>query len=89
MTFSSKWHNDIQNYSFYTQKTADKVKQSIDSLEEEIIKAFEITKRAIYKLKYLKNIIDNITPNSVLALIKNGFKIKSEKIWFISGLIHY
>ena len=35
-------------------KTADKVKQSIDSLEEEIIKAFEITKRAIYKLKYLK-----------------------------------
>jgi ATP-dependent exoDNAse (exonuclease V) beta subunit len=80
MTFSSKWHNDIQNYSFYTQKTADKVKQGIDSLKEEIIKAFEITKRGIYKLKYLKNIIDNITPNSVLALINNELtEIKSKK----------
>ena len=80
MPFSSKWHNDIQNYSFYTQKTADKVKQSIDSLEEEIIKAFEITKRAIYKLKYLKNIIDNITPNSVLALINNSMELTRTQV---------
>ena len=80
MSFNSVWQKDIEGYSFYTKNVTEKVKNSIESLKPQIINAFIATKRGVYRLKYIKNIINNLTPNSVLALINKELnEIKSHQ----------
>ena len=78
--FNSVWQKDIEVYSFYTKNVTEKVKNNIESLKPQIINAFNVTKRGVYRLKYIKNIISNLTPNSVLALINKELnEIKSHQ----------
>ena len=78
--FNSEWQKDIEGYSFYNKTVTEKVKKNIESLRPYIIKAFKATKRGVYRLKYIKNIISNLTPNSVLALISKELnEIKSHQ----------
>ena len=78
--FNSAWQKDIEEYSFYTKTVSEKAKNNIESLKPQIINAFNATKRGVYRLKYINNIISNLRPNSVLALINKELnEIKSRQ----------
>lgn len=68
--FDSKWKQEIESFSFYNQKASAGSKSYLDDIRGAIISAFFDTKKGIYRLRYLQNIIDNITPLSVLALVQ-------------------
>lgn len=66
----SVWQLNIASTTFYTKKTPRKTKAKIDNLRPFITAAFETTRKALYRLKYLRNIQQNATPLSVLSLIQ-------------------
>ena len=69
--FDSVWQKNIETTSLYTKKTPADICQKIDVLRPDLVAAFENTKKAVYLLRYFKNIKKNLTPLSVLTLIQN------------------
>jgi ATP-dependent exoDNAse (exonuclease V) beta subunit len=69
--FDAVWQKNIETTSLYTKKTPDAICQQIDNMRSDLVATFESTKRAVYRLRYLKNIKNNLTPLSVLTLIQN------------------
>lgn len=66
---TTKWQNDIENYSFYTQKCSELSKQIIDDLIPEIISAFYATKAVIIQNEYILRVLKNSTQMSLLRSI--------------------
>lgn len=64
------WQLNITTTAFYTQKAPPQIKEKIDHIRPFITKVFETTTKALYRLKYLRNIQQNTTPISVLTLIQ-------------------
>ncbi|HCL07692.1 MAG TPA: DNA helicase UvrD, partial [Flavobacteriaceae bacterium] len=64
------WQLNITTTPFYTQKTPQQTKEKIDSIRPFVTMAFEATRKALYRLKYLRNIQQNATPLSVITLIQ-------------------
>ena len=64
------WQLNITTTPFYTQKTPQQTKEKIDSIRPFVTMAFEATRKALYRLKYSRNIQQNATPLSVITLIQ-------------------
>mgnify|MGYP001579272247 CR=1 FL=1 len=80
------WQLNIRTTPFYTQKTPLQAKEKIDSIRHFVTTAFETTRKALYRLKYLRNIQQNATPLSVLTLIQKELNTlkKEQNIILIS-----
>ncbi|TXE08276.1 AAA family ATPase [Gelidibacter salicanalis] len=76
VNFGSKWQQDIaEGKPMYPKKKLDASKMSaMDGLQPGLYNALEETKKAIIQLKFLKNVLKNITPLSVLNAIYNSLQ---------------
>lgn len=79
--FDSNWQSDlIESRPLYPKRVTEAIASIIDSIQPEIITAFENTKNAVFKLKFLKAIYKNCTPLSVLnAVNKELDAVKEEQ----------
>ena len=76
----TKWAQQIETTSFYNKSLDPTKKDRIDSLRPVIEKNFLIIKDQLSEIKLLDNIINNITPLSVLnAINKELLNIKKER----------
>ncbi|MCK0123309.1 UvrD-helicase domain-containing protein [Gelidibacter sp. F2691] len=76
VNFGSKWQQDLaEGNPMYPKKKLDASKMSaMDGLQPDLSNALEETKKAIIQLKFLKNVLKNITPLSVLNAIYNSLQ---------------
>ena len=80
LDFKAAWKQNIQTASFYGAKLDAHKKESIDSIRSLIEQVFLDTKEQILYIKLYKNIINNLTPLSVLNVINKELqKIKKER----------
>ena len=79
VNFEAVWQKNIETTEFYPQKTSARAKATIDRLRPEIITVFHNTKKGIYRLRYLQNLLTNLTPLSVLTLIKKELNALKEE----------
>lgn len=82
VSFGLKWQHDLSDGNpLYPKKRLDASKMTaIDNLQPAINTAFEETKQAIVQCKFLKNVLKNITPLSVLNAIYNTLQdIKADE----------
>nr|WP_321228789.1 UvrD-helicase domain-containing protein [uncultured Psychroserpens sp.] len=75
-SFSTKWQIDlIEGGSMYPKRVSPEVGDTIESLRSQLIDAFLGTKTALFKIKFLKNALKNITPLSVLSAISKTLQV--------------
>ncbi len=81
LNFETKWQLDlIENNSLYPKRVKPDISAVIDSIQPELIIAFNETKQKVYHLKFLQAFYKNITPLSVLNAINNELDVlKSEQ----------
>ena len=73
VSFSTKWQNDlIEGFPVYPKKVSEDVANTVEGIRQQLIDAFQTTKKAIFQIKFLKNALNNITPLSVLGAIKHA-----------------
>lgn len=79
-SFSTKWQIDlIEGGSMYPKRVSPEVGDTIESLRSQLIDAFLGTKTALFKIKFLKNALKNITPLSVLSAISKMLQVIKEE----------
>ncbi len=70
VALSNKWQTDLlEGGSIYPKRVSADVEATIDNLRPQLIEAFQISKIAIFRIKFLLNALKNITPLSVLSAI--------------------
>lgn len=73
--FGLGWQNDlVEGNNLFPKRVASGVASTIDSIQSQLIKNFLNTKQNIIQYKFLKNVLKNITPLSVLNAIDNSLK---------------
>ncbi len=79
--FDANWQLDLlESRPLYPKRVTEYIASVIDNIQPEIINAFENTKSAVFKLKFLKAIYKNCTPLSVLNAINQELDtIKEEQ----------
>ncbi|WP_431132874.1 UvrD-helicase domain-containing protein [Psychroserpens mesophilus] len=71
VSFSTKWQNDLlEGLPVYPKKASDDVGHAIEGIREQLTDAFLSTKKGVFQIKFLKNALNNVTPLSVLGVIK-------------------
>jgi ATP-dependent exoDNAse (exonuclease V) beta subunit len=77
--FGRAWMAKITDKPLYPQKTKAEIKALIDAIQPQIASAFVETEQLVIRLGFLKNILKNITPLSLLYLINQSLQqIKEE-----------
>ncbi|WP_299394265.1 exodeoxyribonuclease V subunit beta [uncultured Gelidibacter sp.] len=82
VSYDAKWQEDlVEGNRLYALKKLDASKMTtIDMLQPSISASFEETRKGIIQLKFLKNVLKNITPLSVLNAIYNSLQdIKADE----------
>ncbi len=80
ITFGAKWQLNIDDEKLYAAKLADHKKAVLDQYQTEIALLFKTSRAAIYKREYLKEILSNMVPLSLLSEIASEIeKIKKER----------
>ncbi|WMI66782.1 UvrD-helicase domain-containing protein [Aestuariibaculum sp. YM273] len=74
VAFTSKWQEDIETRTLYPKKVSSDIASTIESIQPQIASAFNLTKQAIFHVKFLKAFYKNITPLSVLNAINKELK---------------
>lgn len=76
-----KWQIDLQDGNpLYPKRIAAQKMATIDAIQPTIYEIFEQTKQQIIQFKFLKNVLNNITPLSVLnAIYKSLQDIKADE----------
>ncbi|XMO88024.1 UvrD-helicase domain-containing protein [Algibacter sp. AS12] len=70
INFSTSWITKLEENPLYPKtKTLEEVKVILDGIKPNLIMAFNLTKDAVFHLKFLKAFYRNITPLSVLSAI--------------------
>ncbi len=67
--FGAKWQSGIDEEKLYTAKLASFKKAILDQYQPEIALLFKASKAAIFKREYLKEILANLVPLSLLSEI--------------------
>ncbi|WP_379926015.1 UvrD-helicase domain-containing protein [Mariniflexile jejuense] len=75
VTFGNKWQDDIENNTLYPKRVTPEIASIIDQLQPQIAQAFNLTKQAIFHLKFSKAFYKNTTPLSVLNAINNELNL--------------
>lgn len=80
MKFDNKWQLEIQEAKLYPTRVSSATAATIDNIQPELALLFEETKQKILQIKFLKNVLKNITPLSVLnAIYKSLQDIKIDE----------
>ena len=74
VTFGNKWQEDLENSTLYPKRVTPQIAATIEQLQPQLAKAFNLTKQAVFHHKFLKAFYRNITPLSVLNAINNELK---------------
>ena len=79
--YGLNWQTDLlEGNALYPKRLAKNKMATIDSIQSVLASSFEQTKQRIYQIKFLKNILKNLTPLSVLnAIYKSLQDIKLEE----------
>ena len=78
VNFDTKWQEDIETKTLYPKRVTINIASIIEQIQPQIASSFNITKRAIFHLKFLKAFYRNITPLSVLKAINNELQVLKE-----------
>ena len=80
LKFDNKWQLEIEDAKLYPSRISHVTASIIDHIQPVLAATFHETKQKIYQVKFLKNILKNITPLSVLNAIYNSLQdIKIEE----------
>ncbi|MEO5789996.1 UvrD-helicase domain-containing protein [Gelidibacter sp.] len=80
MKFDNKWQLEIGESKMYPTRVSSTTAATIDSIQPALASIFEETKQKILHIKFLKNVLKNITPLSVLnAIYKSLQDIKIDE----------
>lgn len=80
VNFGLSWQNKlIDGETLYPKRVLPEVADTIDSIQPELINAFNKTKEIIFHHKFLFNFYKNITPLSVLHLINQELNLIKEE----------
>ncbi len=78
INFGAKWQENLETKTLYPKKVTSEIAYKIEQMQPEIAVTFNKTKSAFFHRKFLKAIIKNITPLSVLSAISNQLDILKE-----------
>jgi len=86
VNFEAKWQEDLDNKILYPKRVTNDIVLIINEIKPQIVSAFNTTKHTVYKLKFLKAVIKNITPLSVLNAINKELEVikKEQNVILIS-----
>jgi len=80
ITFGAKWQDTIDEEPLYAKKVADDKKAILDQNQEIIALLFKTSRALIFKREYLKEILKNLNPLSLLSEISNEIEnIKKDR----------
>lgn len=74
LKFNNKWQLEIENTKLYPTRVPSHIAATIDAIQPELVSVFNETKEQVVQIKFLKNILKNITPLSVLNAIYNSLQ---------------
>lgn len=78
--YKAKWKQDINNYTFYKKAEKQPIKDTIDSIRDQLIDCFKQTKNLYYKYQLVIAFTKKVVPLSVLQLIQKELqKIKEDE----------
>ncbi|MEL0455413.1 UvrD-helicase domain-containing protein [Flavobacteriaceae bacterium SZ-1-7] len=75
LNFDAKWQENIEFKTLYPKRVSDNIASIIEQIQPQIASVFNLTKQAVFHLKFLKNFYKNITPLSVLNAINHELNI--------------
>lgn len=79
-SFDAQWQDDLDNKPLYSKSVNGAKKAILDSCQPEVTLLFLTSKTAILKREYLKEIVKNLNPLSLLSEISNELEaIKKER----------
>jgi len=78
VNFDTKWQEDIETKTLYPKRVTADIASIIEQIQPQIASSFNVTKRAIFHLKFLKAFYRNITPLSVLKAINGELEVLKE-----------
>ena len=76
--FDAKWQEDIETKALYPKRVTDNIASIIEQIQPQLALSFNVTKKAIFHLKFLKAFYKNVTPLSVLKAINNELQLLKE-----------
>jgi len=80
LNFDTKWQSDLlENNPLYPKRVTQEIASVIETIQSQLILAFNETKQAVFQLKFLKSFYKNITPLSVLNAINKELKTLKEE----------
>lgn len=74
LKFDNKWQLEIEDTKLYPTRVPSHIAASIDSIQPVLVSEFKETKDQVVQIKFLKNVLKNITPLSVLNAIYNSLQ---------------
>ena len=77
--YDNQLENNLTNGHLYSSKTTQDQKKLIDSIQEDLLKIYRQTKESVYKIKLYNNLLNNLTPLSIINAINDELiNIKEE-----------
>lgn len=78
--FDNKWQLEIEDAKLYPTRVSSTIAAIIDAIQPTLVDIFEDTKQKVQQIKFIKNVLKNITPLSVLNAIYNSLQdIKTDE----------
>ena len=74
VAYGNKWQEAIETQTLYPKRVTSDVVSTIEQIQPQIASAFNLSKQAVFHLKFLRAFYKNITPLSVLNAINNELK---------------
>ena len=84
--YKNQIENNLIDGSLYSAKISEKEKLSIERIRPELLKIYKACKEIVYKIKLYENVLNNISPLSILSEIKKEIETlkKDENFLLIS-----
>ncbi|MBP0905306.1 UvrD-helicase domain-containing protein [Mariniflexile gromovii] len=70
-SFGTKWQENLESSTLYPKRVSQNIASTMEQIQPQIASAFNLSKQAVFHLKFLKAFYRNITPLSVLNAINN------------------
>lgn len=78
--FDNKWQLEIEDTKLYPTRVSSHIAALIDGIQPLLVSLYKSTKELVVQIKFLKNVLKNITPLSVLNAIYNSLQeIKADE----------
>ena len=77
--FGNKWQEDIETKTLYPKRVTEVIAATIENIQSQLAASFNLTKQAVFHLKFLNAFYKNVTPLSVLKVINNELQLLKEE----------